>query len=70
MIAVLVVTCLILVFWVTKLSVKLSEQQKISQYNLERFEKKFEDIDQLFDFEREQREITLERLRDLERKIP
>lgn len=70
MIAVLVVTCLILVFWVTKLSVKLSEQQKISQYNLERFEKKFEDIDQVFDFEREQREITLERLRDLERKIP
>lgn len=70
MIAVLVVTCLILVFWVTKLSVKLSEQQKISQYNLERFEKKFEDIDQVFDFEREQREITMERLRDLERKIP
>ena len=67
MVVVLLILSLILVFWVTKLSASVNELRKINQYNLDVFNQKFNDIEQAFDFEKEQRELLLERIHDLER---
>lgn len=67
MMTILLIVCLILVYWVTKLTSQIGEQTKIHQYNLEGFQKRFEDIDKAFEFEREQREHLLSRIHDLEK---
>ena len=67
MVVVLLILSLILVFWVARLSASVNELRKTSQYNLDVFNQKFNDIEQAFDFEKEQRELLLERIHDLER---
>lgn len=67
MVVVLLILSLILVFWVTRLSASVNELRKTNQYNLDVFNQKFNDIEQAFDFEKEQRELLLERIHELER---
>jgi len=67
MIIVLLIACLILIYWVTKLSANLEELRKINQYNFEVYSNKFKDIEDSFKHEREQREQLLERIRDIEK---
>ncbi|MFW1767162.1 hypothetical protein [Acinetobacter bereziniae] len=67
MLIVLLITCLILIFWVTKLSATIEEQKKIHQYNLERFEKKFDDVDLFFKSDQEQMNHLLDRIHTLEK---
>lgn len=66
MLVVLMITCLILVFWVAKLSSKVEEQQKINQYNFDVYQRQFKEIEQAFGSEKEQREHLLDRIHDLE----
>ncbi|MFS1586871.1 hypothetical protein ACLIL3_014105 [Acinetobacter radioresistens] len=67
MFAVLFVTSLILIFWVTKLNGEVKELRGINQYNFEVYQKKFADIEDAFRFEKEQRDHLLERIHDMER---
>lgn len=68
MITALSLLSFILIYCVTRLSFKISNIEKISQYNLEAYNKKLEEIEASFEFEREQSEHLLERIHDLERK--
>lgn len=65
---ILLVVCVLLVLWVVKLSANVDELRKINQYNFEVYKNKFEEIDDAFKSEREDREHLLERIHDIERK--
>lgn len=67
MLIVLFITCLILIYWVTKLSANVDELKKNSQYNLEVFQQKFKEIEVVSKQEIEERERLLDRIYDLEK---
>lgn len=67
MLIVLLILSLILVFYTTKLNASVDELKKTNQYNLDVLNQKLKDIEQSFDFEKEQRGLLLERIHDLEK---
>ena len=67
MLLTLFIVCLLLIFWVTKLSASIDELRRINQYNLEVFTKKFEDIEMFFKSDRDEMEQLLDRIHDLEK---
>lgn len=70
MVTVLLVICVLLIVGLMNLKAKVDDLIKTNQYNLEVHNKRFEDINDAFKFELEERNHLLERIQELENKAP
>lgn len=70
MVTVLLVICVLLIVGLMNLKAKVDDLIKTNQYNLEVYNKRFEDIDNAFKSELEERNHLLERIQELENKAP
>lgn len=70
MLIVLFVLCLILLFWVTKLSSTIEEIRKATEYNFQVYNQKFKDAEEASKMDQEQIEHLLDRIHDLEKVNP
>lgn len=70
MIILLTGICFILVAWTLKLSAKLEQQRKDLEYINNCFLKKFDELDHMEKSNLEDREHLLDRIHNLERKVP
>lgn len=69
MVIVLVILSLVLIYWVTKLSLRISDLEKTAQYNLDAQNKQLQDIENTLKLDTEQREHLLGRIHDLEQEL-
>ncbi|ELY7246901.1 hypothetical protein N3K59_18515 [Acinetobacter baumannii] len=70
MFTILFVVCVILLFGFINLKFKVDRLEKINQYNLEIFEKKFQEIEASINFGKERADDLLERISELEFQLP
>lgn len=70
MLTILFVVCVILLFGFINLKFKVDRLEKINQYNLEIFEKKFQEIEDSINFGKEKADDLLERISELEFQLP
>ncbi|HCW4261495.1 hypothetical protein [Acinetobacter baumannii] len=70
MVTALLIICVLLVVGLMNLKAKVDDLTKTNQYNLDVFNKRFEDIDDAFKNELEARNHLLERIHELEKKAP
>jgi len=69
MVIVLVILSFVLIYWVTKLSSRISDLEKTAQYNLDAQNKQLQDIENTLKLDIEQREHLLGRIHDLEQEL-
>lgn len=69
MVIVLVILSFVLIYWVTKLSSRISDLEKTAQYNLDAQKKQLQDIENTLKLDIEQREHLLGRIHDLEQEL-
>lgn len=69
MVIVLVILSFVLIYWVTKLSSRISDLERTAQYNLDAQNKQLQDIENTLKFDTEQREHLLGRIHDLEQEL-
>ncbi|WP_436463106.1 hypothetical protein [Acinetobacter seifertii] len=70
MVTVLLIICVLLIVGLMNLKAKVDELIKTNQYNFEVYKKRFEDIDEAFKSELEERNHLLDRIHELEKKAP
>ena len=69
MFIVLVILSFVLIYWVAKLSSRISDLERTAQYNLDAQNKQLQDIENTLKFDTEQREHLLGRIHDLEQEL-
>lgn len=69
MVIVLVILSFVLIYWVTKLSLRISDLEKTAQYNLDAQNKQLQAIENTLKLDIEQREHLLGRIHDLEQEL-
>lgn len=69
MVIVLVILSFVLIYWVAKLSSRISDLEKTAQYNLDAQNKQLQDIENTLKLDIEQREHLLGRIHDLEQEL-
>lgn len=69
MVIVLVILSFVLIYWVTKLSSRISDLEKTAQYNLDAQKKQLQEIENTLKLDIEQREHLLGRIHDLEQEL-
>lgn len=69
MVIVLAILSFVLIYWVTKLSSRISDLEKTAQYNLDAQNKQLQDIENTLKLDIEQREHLLGRIHDLEQEL-
>ncbi|EPP8577820.1 hypothetical protein RBI65_16140 [Acinetobacter baumannii] len=67
MVTALLIICVLLIIGLMKLKAKVDDLTKTNQYNLEVFNKRFEDIEDAFKAELNERNQLLERIQELEK---
>ncbi|HIC8879231.1 hypothetical protein Q4338_00655 [Acinetobacter baumannii] len=67
MVTTLLIICVLLIVGLMKLKAKVDDLTKTNQYNLEVFNKRFEDIEDAFKVEMNERNQLLERIQELEK---
>lgn len=70
MVTVLLIICVLLIVGLMNLKAKVDDLIKTNQYNFEVYKKRFEDIDEAFKSELEERNHLLDRIHELEKKAP